>query len=265
MMLEQVRTLTHQLRLFGMHEACERRAQAAMAQQQHPLEFLRLILEDERLARQDRTAKALATKARFRFRADLEDWDVHFHKDLPKAKLSELGTLSFFHNRENLLLVGKTGMGKTHLAIALGHRLCQHGHATVFLPVNFLFEEIQAAKAAGRYLSYIRSLIKANVLILDDLGLRTYTHEEATALLDILEERYQKAPVIVTSQVEPQGWLKLFEDPVIAEAIVDRLIHPAQKVTLKADRSYREHMKENKSGLKKAEEACKKPSSLRSD
>lgn len=251
MMLDQVKTLTHQLRLFGMHEACERRAETAVAQQLHPLEFLRLLLEDEGLARKDRTAKALTTKARFRFRADLEDWDYHFHKDLPKARVAELAALSFFHHRENLLLLGKTGMGKTHLAIALGKRLCQDGQATVFLPMNFLFEEIQAAKAAGRYLPYVRSLIKARVLILDDWGLRTYTHEEATALIDILEERYQKAPVIVTSQVEPQGWLKLFEDPVIAEAIVDRLIHPCQKITLKGERSYREQMKEKQSGLKK--------------
>ena len=76
------------------------------------------------------------------------------------------------------MILGKTGLGRTHLAIALGKRLCQEGHLTQFLPVNFLFEEIQATKAAGRYLNYIiRSLIKAKVLILDDLGLRNYTHE----------------------------------------------------------------------------------------
>lgn len=80
-------------------------------------------------------------------------------------------------------------MGKTHLAIALGKRLYQKGHPTQFLPVNFLFEKIQAAKAAGRCLNHIRSLVKAKVLILDDLGLRNYTHEEATSPKDILEER----------------------------------------------------------------------------
>lgn len=250
MMLDQVKNLTHQVRLFGIHEACERRAQEALSKQLHPLEFLRLLLEDELLSRKDRTAKALTTKAHFRFRADLEDWDYSFHKDVPKAKISELSQLSFFHNLENLLILGKTGLGKTHLAIALGKRLCHEGHSTVFLPVNFLFEEIQAAKAAGRYLHYIRSLTKAKVLILDDLGLRNYTHEEATSMVDILEERYQKGPMIVTSQVEPQGWLKLFEDPVIAEAIVDRLVHPCQKITLKGERSYREKIKEKKSGLK---------------
>ena len=249
MMLDQIKNLSHQMRLFGIHEACERRAQEALSRQLHPLEFLRLILEDEALSRKDRTAKALTTKARFRFRADLEDWDYSFHKDLPKAKVAELCQLSFFYNLENLLIIGKTGLGKTHLAIALGKRLCQEGHSTLFLPVNFLFEEIQAAKASGRYLSYVKSLTKAKALILDDLGLRNYSHEEATSLMDILEERYQKAPLIVTSQVEPQGWLKLFEDPVIAEAIVDRLIHPCQKITLKGERSYREKIKE-KRGLK---------------
>jgi DNA replication protein DnaC len=249
MMLDQVRNLAYHMRLFGVHEACDRRASEALAQQLHPLEFLRLLLEDERLARQDRTAKALITKARFRFRAELEDWDLNFHKDLPKAKIKELSELSFFHNLENLVILGKTGLGKTHLAIALGRRLCQQGHSTIFVPVNYLFEEIQAAKAAGRYLHYVKGLCKAKALILDDLGLRNYTHEEATSLMDILEERYQKAPLIVTSQVEPQGWLKLFEDPVIAEAIVDRLIHPCQKITLKGECSYREKIKEKK-GLK---------------
>ena len=250
MILDQVKNLSHQMRLFGIHEACERRAQEALSQHLHPLEFLRLLLEDEVLFRKDQTAMALTTKARFRFRADLEDWDLTFHKDLPKAKIQELSQLSFVYNLENLLILGKTGMGKTHLAIALGKRLCQEGHSTVFVPVNFLFEEIQAAKAAGHYFNYVKSLSKAKALILDDLGLRNYSHEEATSLIDIIEERYQKAPLIVTSQVEPQGWLKLFEDTVIAEAIVDRLIHPSQKITLKGECSYREKIKEKK-GLKK--------------
>lgn len=250
MMLDQVRTLSHHMRLFGIHEACERHAQIAVSQQLHPLEFLRLLLEEELLSRKGRTAKALITKARFRFRAELEDWDWSFHKEVPKAKITELGELSFLHTLENLLILGKTGLGKTHLAIALGNRLCQAGHPTQFFPVNFLFEEIQAAKAAGRYLNYVRSLIKVKVLILDDLGLRNYTHEEATALMDILEERYRKAPLMITSQVEPQGWLKLFEDPVIAEAIVDRLIHPSQKLTLKGEQSYREKLTEQRSRLK---------------
>ena len=148
------------------------------------------------------------------------------------------------------MILGKTGLGKTHLAIALGKRLCQEGHPDSVLAGQLPVQEIQAAKAARRYLNDVRSLIKAKVSILDDLGLRNYTHEEATSLIDILEERYHKAPLIVTSQVEPQGWLKLFEDPVIGEAIVDRLIHPCQKITLKGEKSDREKLSEKRTGLK---------------
>lgn len=241
-MLDQIKNLSHQMRLFGIHEAADRRAQSAISGQLHPLEFLRLILEDELLSRKDRASKALTTKARFRFRADLEDWDLNFDRGITRQKIRELSSLAFFHNKENLLILGKTGEGKTHLGIAIGKRLCQEGHKTLFLPVNFLFEEIQAARAAGRYLSYIKTLIKTEALILDDFGLRNYTHEEATSLMDILEERYQKGVTIVTSQVTPEGWMKLFEDPVIAEAIVDRLVHPSQKLLLKGGGSYREKL-----------------------
>jgi len=241
-MLDQIKNLSHQMRLFGIHEGADRRAQEALSGQLHPLEFLRLLLEDELLSRKDRASKMLTTKARFRFLADLEDWDFNIDRGIPRQKIRELSSLGFFHNRENLLILGKTGEGKTHLAIAIGKRLCQEGHKTLFLPVNFFFEEIAAARAAGHYLSYIRGLIKTETLIFDDFGLRNYTHEEATSLMDLLEERYQKGVVLLTSQINPEGWLKLFEDPVIAEAIVDRLIHPSQKIILKGPGSYRERL-----------------------
>lgn len=118
------------------------------------------------------------------------------------------------------------------------------------LAVNFLVEEIQAIKAVGHYLNCVRSLIKVKVLILDDSGLRHYTDEEATSRMDILEQRYRNVRLIVTSRVEPQGWLKLFQDVVIGEAIVDRLIHPSQKITLKGEKSYREKLNEQRCSLK---------------
>lgn len=245
-MLDQVKNLSHRLRLFGIHSACNRRAEEALSQGLHPLEMLRLILEDELLSRKDRVSKRLATKARFRFRADLEDWDATFERGISKQKIRELSALGFLHNKENLLILGKTGEGKTHLAIAIGKKLCDEGHKTLFLPVNFLFEEIAAARAAGHYLAYIKTLVKMDALILDDWGLRNYTHEEATVLMDVLEERYRKGMVIVTSQVNPEGWSKLFEDPVIAEAITDRLNHPSQKIILKGGKSYRERLNQPK-------------------
>lgn len=238
---DQTRLLAHQLRLFGIHAHMERRAETALANQMHPLEFLRLLLEDEALFRKDRVAKTLATRAGFRSQAAIEDWDATYDRGIARAKLKELATLAFFTGKENLLLFGKTGEGKTHLAVALGRRLCAEGISTNFVPVNLLFEEIAAAKAAGKYLQLLQQLNKAKVLVLDDFGLRSYTHDEATALVDLLEERYQRGIVIITSQVDNRGWTKLFEDPVVAEAIVDRLVHPSQRVVLKGG-SYRERL-----------------------
>jgi DNA replication protein DnaC len=232
-MTDQVRQLAHTLRLFGVHSGFERRAAQAQAEGQSCLEFLRLVLEDEVLQRKNRVAKSLTTRAKFRSHASLEDWDTTIDRGITKAKLRELASLSFLQTPENVLILGKTGEGKSHLAVALGRRLCSESVSTLFMPVNFLFEEVQAAKVAGKYLAFIKRLTQTKALILDDFGLRNYTHEEANVLVDLLEDRHRKGSVIVTSQVDPKGWQKLFEDPVIAEAIVSRLEHPSQRLNLK--------------------------------
>lgn len=244
MMLEQVRAVSHSLRLFGIHACAERRAQEAIENGLHPLEFLHLVLEEEQLTRKTHVAKRLATRAKFRSQATLEEWDQTYERGLAKASLRELQALTFYHNRENLLILGPTGTGKSHLAIALGKRLCGEGIGVGFFSVNLFLEECLSEKLAGRYLAFLTRVKRFHVLVLDDFGLRNYTHDEANMLMDILEERYQKGSVIVTSQVEPEGWKKLFEDPVIAEALTDRLTQPSQKYTLRGG-SYRSKLTRN--------------------
>jgi DNA replication protein DnaC len=238
---DQNKNLSHQLRLFGMHANLERRANEAAGQGLNHLEFLRLLLEDEVLQRKERVAKAFLTRAKFRSTASLEDWDQTFERGLTKAKLRELSSHGFVTATENLLILGKTGEGKTHLAVAIGRRLCAENISTIFLSVNFMFEEVQAAKATGKYLAYIKRLTTAKVLILDDFGLRNYSHEEANVLMDLLEDRHRKGSVIVTSQADTRGWAKLFEDPLIAEGIVSRLEHPSQRMILNGG-NYREKL-----------------------
>ena len=238
---DQIKNISHKLALYGIHQSLEARSAQAVSSNLHPSEFLQLLLEDEALYRKNRFANSLLTRAKFRNTCELEDWDQTFDRGLTKSKIKELVAMSFYNNKENLVLLGRTGEGKTHLAVAIGRRLCSEGLSTAFLPLNLLFEEILAAKAAGKYLSYLKKLCQTKVLVLDDFGLRSYSHDEANTLVDILEERSRKGPVIVTSQVDPKGWHKLFEDPVIAEAIVDRLVNPSQKINLKGG-SYRERL-----------------------
>jgi DNA replication protein DnaC len=244
-LINQVKNLTHELRLFGLHQGIERCSEVAVATSLHPLEYLKIILEDEKMFRRERSAKMLKTRAKFRSEAELEDWDHAFERGLTKPMFRECVSLQFYQNKESLLLIGSTGTGKTHLAIALGKKFCGEGVSVQFCSVNLLFEEATAEKLAGRYLQFIKKLKQVSVLILDDFGLRNYTHEEATVLLDILEERYMKGSLIITSQVDTQGWSKLFEDPVIADAIIDRLTKPAKKMKMKGP-SYREKARPKK-------------------
>lgn len=241
MMNDQIKKLAHELRLYGIYGGYERRCEQAANQALNTLEFLRIILEDEFKYRKELSAKKITSKAKFRFEADLEDWDHSFERGLSKPKLRELASLGFTSSNENLILIGGTGAGKTHLAVSIGRRLCADNITTIFLPVNFLFEEIHAAKVAGKYLSYIKKISQTKVIILDDFGLRGYSHEEATILVDILEDRHRKGSVIITSQANPKGWMKLFEDPLIAEAIVNRLEHPGQAIHITGP-SYRDRL-----------------------
>jgi DNA replication protein DnaC len=238
-MNEQIKRLSYELRLYGINTSFEARAMSAINHGQSHLEFLSLLLEDEKNSRKDKFGKSLTKRAKFRYLCDLEDWDTNYDRGITKAQLKELAALSFYRTNTNLLLLGKTGEGKTHLSVSLGKRLCNEGISVAFLPMCFLFENIQAQKLSGKLLGYLGKLSQTKVLILDDFGLRNYTHEEATVLVEILEARSKKGPVIVTSQVNPKAWTKLFEDPAIAEAITDRLINPSVKINLKGG-SYRE-------------------------
>lgn len=123
--------------------------------------------------------------------------------------------------------------------MSMVRRLCDQGASTRFFSTNLFFEEVAAEKAAGTYLRFIKKIVKANVLILDDFALRNYTHDEANTLQDILEERYDRGITVVTSQVSPEGWKTLFDDEIIAESIIDRLTKPSEQILLKGP-SYRD-------------------------
>jgi DNA replication protein DnaC len=227
-----IQSLAGKLRLNGIYHGLGRRIEEAITANLHPSEFLKLILEDEDLYRRNVRAAALTKRAKFRSQCDLENWDQSRPRGITKTKLKDLTTTSFYHKKENLIILGPTGVGKTHLAIALGRILCQKEITVSFSSVNILFEQLQADKTAGRYLMALTKIAKSQVLILDDFGLRNYTHDEAISLLEILEERYNKGIVIVTSQVKPEGWRTLFEDSVISEAILDRLNNPSENIDL---------------------------------
>ena len=238
MRLDNVLSLATEAKLNGIRDTVEGRSAQALEEQMHPLELVALLLEDELLHKKNLKSQRLLKKARFRYKGELEEWDTSYDRGLSQAKMKELSSLNFYKSCENLIILGKSGEGKTHLSNSIGRRLCYAGVETLFFSTNLLFEDVAAERAAGTYLKFLKRLNKASVIILDDFGLRNYNHDEANVLIDLIEERYRKGIVIITSQVNPKGWGELFEDPVIGEAIIDRLINPAKTIKLKGG-SYR--------------------------
>ena len=159
-MIEQIKKQCGFLKLHGINEHAELRANEAQTASQTYLDFLQILLEDEKLYRKNARAKRLISRAKFRHDCDLEDWDDTYDRGITKTGMKQLSLLGFHKNMENLIILGKTGEGKTHLAMSLGKRLCTDGITTQFYSVNLFFEEVNAAKASGKYLNLIKKLLR---------------------------------------------------------------------------------------------------------
>jgi len=238
----QTDELINNLKFFGIKESLSYRLTEAIQSNLSHQDFLAFVLEDEFIYRKNKRSEMLRKRAKFKDRVCLEDFRPSIKRGINKSMIQQLKTLYFINNNENLIFVGGTGAGKSFLAQAIGHMACLAGIETFFISANRLFKEFEAEEAAGTYLNLIKRIRKMKLLIIDDLGLRNYSHREANILYEVLEDRYQKGPVIITSQTKPQGWKSLFEDEVIAEAILDRLTACAHIVEVKGD-SYRANHK----------------------
>lgn len=237
--MNQLTELMTELKLTGMKETLEYRLEEASHDGLDYPNFLSLILEDEKIYRKNRKSERLRKRARFNNFVSLDEFELTPERKMTKAMIKKLGSLSYIDRSENLIFTGGTGAGKSYLAQSVGQLSCLYGIETLFFPVNSMFKEIQAAEVAGDYVKYMNKFRRCKVIIFDDFGLRNYTHEEATILYDICEQKYQKGTIIVTSQVKPLGWKSLFEDDVVAEAIVDRLTSCAHHIHISGP-SYRE-------------------------
>lgn len=236
--MKQIQSILNELKLLGMAHALESVSQQASVDGLHFQEALLLLLQHEKQSRVEKKSHSLEKKASFRNGSRLENWDSSFERGLTRSKIRELSSISFFDNKSNLLIMGQTGSGKTQFAIALGRIACQKCLTVSFMSMNKFFEEYQISKTREKHLHWIQSISKINILVFDDFALRKYTHSEASILLDVLEERYQKGVLIITSQIDTHGWHLLFEDAPIAEAIVDRILNPSTKIVLSGG-SYR--------------------------
>jgi DNA replication protein DnaC len=221
----------HELHLSGM-------AAALVRQQEDGLEDIpfddrfALLLEAEWLEKKNRRIGRLITQAAFRFPASIEHIAWHGKHGITKADVLRLAEGSFVRKKQNIILSGPTGVGKTYIASALGRHVCGQGIAARYFRVPDLFLKIADARLENRYAAFRKKLASSPLLILDDWGLRKFSLEETQELLELFERRYETSSTLICGQLPVSAWHGLFPDPTLADAILDRVIHNAFKYTL---------------------------------
>jgi len=224
----------NQLGLLGMAAAFDALADADVAGLSHA-EWLALLLEREISYRHDKRLAARLRYARLRHHAAVEDVDYRTVRGLDRALFQKLSDGQWIDDHDNLILCGPTGVGKSWLASALGHRACRDNRSVLYQRIPKLFADLALARADGRHRRIMRSLTSPQVLILDDWGLEPLDAAARHDVLEILEDRYGRRSTIVTSQVPVEHWHKLIGDPTYADAILDRLVHNATRIDLTGD------------------------------
>jgi DNA replication protein DnaC len=198
-------------------------------------EWLGLLLDQESTYRRDKRLLARLRYARLRHQAVVEDIDYRAPRGLDRALFNKLAEGSWIDAHDNLILCGPTGIGKSWLACALGHKACRDNRSVLYQRIPKLFADLALARGDGRYPRLLRALGGVQLLVLDDWGLKPLDAAARHDLLEILEERYGRRSTIITSQIPVDKWHELIGDPTYADAILDRIVHNAHRINLTGD------------------------------
>lgn len=198
-------------------------------------ERLGLLVDREVMDRENKRLAGRLHRAKLRQSACLEDIDFRHPRGLDRSLVMSLAGCNWIKEHLNVLLTGATGTGKSYLACALAHRACLEGYSALYARVPRLFGELAVARGDGRYAKMLKSIARVDVLVLDDWGLARLNAEERGDLLEIMEDRYQMRSTIVASQLPVDKWHEVIGDPTIADAVLDRLVNNAYRISLSGE------------------------------
>jgi DNA replication protein DnaC len=231
-----IHPLTERLRGLGMTAMAdaflEMQSSAAAADLTRE-EWLGLLLDREVTARDNKRLGRRLRQARLRQSAVVEDTDFRTPRGLDRAMFHALAGCDWIRQSQHLIISGSTGVGKSWLACALGHKACREGFSVLYRRAPRLFAELATARGEGRLPRMLAMLERTKLLIIDDWGPEPLTPEQRRDLLEIVDDRYEKGSLLVTSQVPVTRWHELVGDPTIGDAILDRVVHRAHRIELK--------------------------------
>jgi len=232
--------LKHQLKtlkLSGINETLDMRLMEAQSNELSFSEFL-----DELQTRSNRKLQRLLTHAHLEANKTFESYDFTFNTSVNASLLRELGTCHFIEKGENIFFIGPTGTGKTHLAKAIAHRACRQHLVVEFFNFQELFQKLKHDDLVNELHKIMKMLLKADLLILDDFAFKKIDQQSAELFYSIVDTRYGSKSILLTSNRAINDWGTIFPDPIMANAILDRLAHNAHQITIKGE-SYRKRMK----------------------
>jgi DNA replication protein DnaC len=256
--VEQARLRLEQLGLTQAAAVLDSRLEVAAQQEVAYAEFLADLLGIEAAARRERYLTARTRLAHFPFARRLEQFDFAFQPSVDERQVRELATLTFVSDAANVLLLGPPGVGKTHLAVALGTKAIEQGYGVYFVRAQDLVEDLRRAQVEHRLDRRLRVYLAPKVLIIDEFGVWPYDRLAATALFTLISARYERGSVILTSNKGFADWGEVLGDTVIATAILDRLLHHSHVLNIRGE-SYRLREKK-RAGLFAGSAALTEPS-----
>jgi DNA replication protein DnaC len=198
-------------------------------------ELITMLVEAEWDDRLNRNIERRLRNAKFRYQSSIENIDYEADRNLDRNQMMRFAECTYIGKQENILITGSTGIGKSHLATALGHQACTLGYKVYYANMSKLFSKLKMGKADGSYMREISKIERQDLLILDDFGLVPIDNQNRSALMEIIEDRHKKASMIITSQLPVNCWHEVIGEKTIADAILDRIVHDAHRIELKGE------------------------------
>lgn len=223
------------MKLYGMLQtfrtSLENQSNTSLTQD----EFIAMLVQAEWDERYNRKLDRSLKNARFRYKAAIEQINFKSDRTLDKNQVHRLAECSFITKKENVLITGSTGIGKSFIASAIGHQACSMGYKVLYEHTSKLFARLKMAKADGSYIKEVARIERQDLLILDDFGIQPLDAQSRTILMEIIEDRHEKRSTLLTSQVPVNKWFDVIGEQTVADAILDRIIHDAHRLELKGE------------------------------
>jgi len=198
-------------------------------------EYLALLTDHQWEDHKNRKIQRLLKQAVFRDQASLAEMDYSQQRNLDKNMFIRLGCLDFIQRKENVIITGASGVGKSFLAQVLGHQACMMEYRTIYASTARLLKRLKLSKVDGTYLKELGKLLKADLLILDDFGLQAFDNHARETLMDIIDDRYNKSSTIISSQIPVSAWYDIIGEGTIADALLDRIVNSSHRIDLKGE------------------------------